>query len=295
MGGGAPLAGRPRRLVFGLLRMSGIPLVLRATIQRRRLTILLFHQQSADLFERTARALKRRYNLVTLSQALDALASGTLASLPVRPMLLTFDDGRASNADLIPLFTRYGIRPTVFVTTGIVGTNRHFWWTHLWPEDVSRLQYVPDDERVAFLREQGADPCEEHDQPQALSLDQLRALAQVADIQPHTRMHPLLTRCTPERVREEIAGSATDIEELLGLESRIFAYPNGAFSDTIAEAVRNAGMRFAVTTEPVLADATSDPLRLGRIFIRDTADESELVVFASGLQGILKRVLGHRS
>lgn len=269
--------------------------MLRATRQRHRLTILLFHQQSAELFERTARTLKRRYNPVTLSQALDALAAGTLSSLPERPLLITFDDGRASNADLIPLFSRYGIRPTVFITTRVVGTNRHFWWTHLWPEDVSRLQSVPDDERVAFLQEQGADPCEEYDQPQALSLEQLRALAEVADIQPHTRTHPLLTRCTPERAREEIAGSAADIKALLDLESRIFAYPNGVFSDEIAATVRDSEIPFAVTTEPVLVDASSDPLRLGRIFIRDTAEASELIVFASGLQGILKRVLGYTS
>lgn len=249
------------------------------------------HQQSPEQCEQTLRVLKRRYTIIPLEQALAALSAGTFAQLPMRPLLLTFDDGRDSNAALIPIFGRHGVRPTVFVVTGLVGTNRHFWWTHLPAGEVARLQEMPDDERIAELTAIGLDPLKEFEEPQALSLEQLKNLAKVADIGPHTRMHPMLTSCTPERIREEVAGSAAAVERMLGAKPRVFAYPNGAFSDEAASAVAECGLRFAMTTEPVLVRPDSDPLRLGRIFVRDEAGKSELIVFASGLQGALKRLL----
>ncbi len=284
-----PLEGRLRRLAFILLRAAGLPFVLRHTLQRRRLTILLFHQQTPECFERTLRVLTRRYHVVDFGTALDALQSGSLRSLPTRPMVITFDDGRASNADLIPLFRTFGIRPTVFVVTGVVGTRRRFWWTPLSRAEAAELQSLPDDDRLERLRTAGLDPLREHDRGDALSAEQLHALAEVADVEPHTRTHPVLTRCDSRRAREEIAGSAEDVRTVLGVQPRVFAYPNGAFSEMIVSIVSETGIRFAVTTEPVLNDARTDPLRLGRIYIRDAAGPSELVTVASGLPAMLKR------
>lgn len=290
MSGGVRLEGRTRAIVFGLLRATGLPLATRLLFQRRRLTILLIHQQSPEQFEQTVRVLKRRYAIIPLEQALAALSAGTFAQLPARPLVLTFDDGRASNAALIPAFSRHHVRPTVFVATGVVGTNRHFWWTHLSAGDVARLQRMPDDERILELTAMGLDPLHELDEPQALTLEQLKELATFADIQPHTRMHPVLTSCAPDQIREEVAGSAADVERMLDTKPRAFAYPNGALSDEVADIVAECGLSFAVTTEPVLVGPDSDPLRLGRIFVRDGAGPSEIIVFASGLQGALKRL-----
>ncbi len=289
--GGIRLEGRLRALVFSLLRATGAPFLARHLFQRRRLTILLIHQQSPEQFERCIRALVRRYTIIPLGPALDALEAGSLSGLPDRPLVLTIDDGRASNTALIPSLKSYGVRPTVFIATGVVGTNRHFWWTELRADELARLQRMSDDDRIAELIGMGLDPLREHDEPHALSLDELAALASAADIAPHTRMHPVLTSCTRERMREEIAGSVSDVAALVGIQPRVFAYPNGELSDEVVEAVEECGLRFAVTTKPVLLNTNSDPLRLGRIFVRDDAGTSELIVFASGLHGALKRLL----
>ncbi|MDO8949907.1 MAG: polysaccharide deacetylase family protein [Actinomycetota bacterium] len=291
MSKGARLEGHARTVVFALLRVSGLPLLARHLIQKHRLTVLLFHQQSPGQFDRTLRILKHRYNFVSLGEALDALEAGDLSRLPDRPLVLTFDDGRASNASLIPVLTLHGVRPTVFIATEVVGTRRHFWWTHLTAGEVTSFQALPDDERRSSLSLRGLDPAREYDEPQALSAAELTALASVADIEPHTRTHPVLTRCTPEQIRDEVEGSMLDVTALVGTRPRVFAYPNGVLSDEVAALVAQCGLRFAVTTEPVLIDEHSDPMRLGRIFVRDGAGASELIVFASGLQGALKRLL----
>jgi peptidoglycan/xylan/chitin deacetylase (PgdA/CDA1 family) len=292
---GVRLEGRIRAFAFALLRATGAPFLARRFSQRRRLTILLFHQQTPTQFDRTVRILKRRYSIISLGRALDALDSGSLAQLPERPLVITFDDGRASNAALIPVFARHAIRPTVFIATGVVGTNRHFWWTHLPGDRVASLQALPDAERIVLLTAQELDPLREHDAPQALTFTDLEALSSVADIEPHTRTHPVLTRCTPETAREEIEGSIHDVVRLVGTQPRVFAYPNGVLDDGVAALVADSGLRYAVTTEPVLVDERSDPLRLGRIFVRDDAGASELIVFASGLHGVLKRLFRRTS
>jgi len=284
------LEGRLRQIVFALLRASGAPFLFRHIFQRRRLTILLLHPQTPDRFERTARILKRRYTIISLGQALDALEAGSIESLPERPLAITFDDGRASNLTLVPMFTRYDIRPTIFVATGIVGTKLHFWWSHLEPGQAKGLTALPDAERIAALTALGLDPFHAYDEPEALSIAEIKEIGSVADIEPHTRTHPILPRCPLETAREEIAGSLADVEEFTGTRPRIFAYPNGDYSDGVVALVKECGLRYAVTTEPVLIDEHSDPLRLGRIFVRDDASTGEIIVFASGLQGTLKRL-----
>lgn len=282
---------RLRGCAFALLRASGLPLILRRTVQRRRLTILLFHQQDPVRFEATLATLKSRYSFITMAEALQALESGTIHLLPPCPLVITFDDGRASNAALAPVLRRYNVRPTVFVTTGVVGTNRHFWWTALDAGELRHAQSLPEAERSAYLRQLGHDPLMEHPTAQALTLEQLSELSSVADIEPHTRTHPILTRCTAEEARAEIQGSIDDVSTFVGTTPHVFAYPNGDVSDEVSGIVAACGIRYAVTTEPVCVDRRSEPLRLGRIFIRDDAETSELIVFASGLHGMLKRML----
>lgn len=283
--------GKSRALVFWLLRITGLPALLRVVWQRERLLILLFHQQTPERFAASAHALSRSYQFVSLTQVLDALDRQDMSVLPRRPLLITFDDGRASNAALIPVFERYAITPTVFVTTGLVGTGRHFWWSGLSRLEVARLQALSNSERLAELNRLGRAQEREYPEPEAISLEQLRALCKVADVQPHTRTHPVLTACTPEEVREEVCGSLADVERMCGTAARAFAYPNGEVSPEVLSLVAECGIDYAMTTAPGVVDTSSDPLRLGRIFVRDNASVSELIVFASGLQALLKRLI----
>jgi peptidoglycan/xylan/chitin deacetylase (PgdA/CDA1 family) len=288
---GGPLTGITRRIVFGALWLTGIPWLLRHTIQRHRPTVVLFHAPGADRFARLAAALRRRYSFITLADLVEWLDSGGTTTLPARPALVTFDDGHASNAELVATLRREGIRPVVFVCTRIAGTGRGFWWSGLPADDVERLKREPDPERLSHLRAMGRDPEEALDRPQALDMDQIRMLRTVADLESHTRTHPVLTSCSPERVREEVEGSVEDLERMLGTTPIAFAYPNGDHSPEVERIVAESGLRFGFTTEPRSIEPDEDAYRLPRFFVRDDATAPELVVFASGLKGLLSRLL----
>lgn len=66
----------------------------------------------------------------TLDAHLSARKSGTLRDLPTGSLVITIDDGHSGNYDLKPVLEKHGAPVTVFICSGIAGTNRGFWFKH---------------------------------------------------------------------------------------------------------------------------------------------------------------------
>lgn len=114
---------------------------------------------------------------------------------------------------------------------------------------------APDDEAFALLDE---------DDLAALAIHERITLA------PHSRTHPILSQCSDEQVRDEIAGSCQAIERRVGRAPRVFAYPNGRsidFDGRARHALQAEGMPFALSTEPGLVTTRSDALALPRLSV----------------------------
>ena len=96
---------------------------------------------------------------------------------------------------------------------------------------------------------------------------ELRALvAEGVALGPHTRTHPLLPRLDPAALDAEIAGSREELSRMTGTDLPVFAYPSGATSPRVAEAVAAAGLRIAFTTARGVNDLrTASWLALRRI------------------------------
>jgi peptidoglycan/xylan/chitin deacetylase (PgdA/CDA1 family) len=81
-----------------------------------------------------------------------------------------------------------------------------------------------------------------------LSENQIRALSLEHEIGAHTLTHPNLTALSQEKDFEEIQGSKTWLEGIVGREVSLFCYPFGLYNATVASLVQKAGYRGARTT-----------------------------------------------
>ena len=208
-----------------------------------------------------------KVDVLPLPEAVASLCSGRLR----RPCVaLTFDDGYRSNlTQTLPVLERHGFPATVFLTTGLTGTDRTLWPSRLnlalshstqdrliWagqsfflstPEDriatLARLQQgvktvagnapgaaVAEIEALLGTGEVRVGP----DSPFAMMTpDDIGACLRsgLIDFGAHTVSHPLLSRLDDARLTMEISGSIAAVEALTGRACRSFAYPNGQRTD----------------------------------------------------------------
>lgn len=277
------------RLVFRILRYSGVAWFFREFIQRDKVTLLLFHDMVKQDAERNFTWLKSHYNLIGLNEYLDAVANGS--PLPAKAVVITFDDGHAGNYALLPLIKRMQIPITVFLCSGIVGTNRHYWFRHsdeVTPE-LPLLKRLPEKERLERLRTMGFDKLQQYSDRQALSKDEILEMAPWVDFQSHTCFHPILPSCDDLTAEKEIAGSRLQLEKEFGLRIRSLSYPNGDYSNRDIEIAKQAGYECGVTVDAGYNDRKTDPFRLKRVSVNDARSLDELIVKASGCFALLKR------
>jgi peptidoglycan/xylan/chitin deacetylase (PgdA/CDA1 family) len=153
---------------------------------------------------------------------------------------ITFDDGFADFYDNAwPILNAHGYPSTVYVVSGLV--SGHNAW----------------DDRHEVIKKP------------LMSWDRLIEISgKGVQIGSHTRTHPQLTALSPDALKEELSASKREIEEQLGRPVVHFCYPYGDHNDRIREAVKNAGYRYAVTTQRGHVSRGNDPCALRRIPIK---------------------------
>jgi len=280
-----------RRAAYACVRWSGLPFIIRETVQRRRVTILYHHDIDPATLEAQLRVLRERYNFVGLRACVEAIRSGRMDTLPPKPLVLTLDDGCRDNFDLLDVFREFAVTPTIFLCSGIAGTARRFWWSAL--DDmasVERLKGVPDSDRMAALSALGFEEGAESPERAALSRPEIQQMRDAVDFQAHTVYHPILTRCDDERSWQEISGSMEALKRDFGLDIFALAYPNGDYSDREVAFASKAGYLCAVTTDLGLNGPGTDPYRLRRIHLPMDASTNETIVRACVLPTYLRHL-----
>jgi peptidoglycan/xylan/chitin deacetylase (PgdA/CDA1 family) len=219
--------------------------------------------------------------------------------LPSRAVLLTFDDAYCDFAEHAwPILKRFGLSATLFVPTAYPDQpGLSFWWDDLYqairttsqtsfldtpvgPLSLSHasrfktfkhlktflktLNYSEAMEKVKqYCRQLGAQPSTNS----VLSWHSLRKLTDEGVILgAHSRTHPLMDRVELGEAREEAVGSLKDLEREIGTVLPVFAYPGGAFSDSVVDMLEQEGLKLAFTTMRGINNLhSSDPLRVRRI------------------------------
>ncbi len=274
--------------IFGaLVRWSGLSALLRF-VHRRRVTIVVYHDPTPEGLRAHLSWYARRYAFTTLDAVADAMQSGRWDTLPRYPLVFTLDDGHVGNARLDAVFRAFDVRPTVYLCSRLVGTQRPFWWMtpaadRLDPEPLKRL---PDAERRRCLAEAEAGNDLDQTSPaprQALSWEEARQLGVTYDYGAHTRHHPILPQCDDHTAAEEIGLCKVELEDTLQRSCHHFAYPNGDFGEREVALLRAAGYRTARSIDPGWNGPQSDPFNLKAFPITDDAPLDWLTVQITGI------------
>ena len=218
-----------------------------------RLPVLMYHHVGPSIphtyaeltvlpkqFERQIRWLARRgYVGIRPSDWVEWRRSGK--GLPDKHVLLTFDDGYADLAEhALPVLRRYGFGAVVFIVTGLVGG------TNAWDEARGSATH------------------------RLLTAEQIRYWAtQGIEFGAHSRTHADLTTLSAEELAKEIVGGRDELANLLGSPVTSFAYPYGAYNQTVntcAQGVYSLTFR-ADESAPGINYLCTDPHDLQRTMI----------------------------
>lgn len=156
-----------------------------------------------------------------------------------RVAVITLDDGYADNLEsALPPLQKFGFTATVYAVSGKIGQF------NAW--DAQKLGIRKRLMTVAELRQWSDGGME---------------------IGAHTRSHPRLTTCDDRTLHDEICGSKTDLEDLVGTPVTQFCYPYGDLDDRVVAATREAGYAAATATRRGRAVPGADLWRLPRVQI----------------------------
>ena len=267
------------------LGFSGLSWLVRHTICRKRVTILVYHDPSPTVFGSHLAYLKPRFHFTSIDAMVQAMQEKDWSQTPPRSLIVTFDDGYAGTYRLLPDIIEYGLRPIVYACSGIVGTNRHFWFKEVAGGNyLSKLKRLSNSKRLDVLKQEfGFTLDKEYLERQALSLDEMREMQPYVDFGSHSMFHPILTTCDEIECRREFIDSKAQLEDLLGVPCRHFSYPNGSYSRREEQLVSEAGYASARTIDCGWNGPDANPLKLKVIGVGDSDSVTELAARLTGI------------
>lgn len=263
--------------------MSGLPYLFRTLVQKNKVTILVYHEMTPEVAEKNFLYLIKNYNIISLQDFFKAHQSKNEQLLPKNALVITFDDGRKSNYQLLPLIKKHNLPVTIFLNSGIIGTNRHYWFRFKQEKYTNEeLKKLPNKDRLKKLEELGFKHDKEFDAPWAMSKEEILEMSKWVDMQSHTVFHPILPKCDDHEASFEITNCKSILEKDYGFNINALAYPNGDYCDRDIEIAKNAGFKFGLTIEKGFNTIQTDPFKLKRLDPDDTSNLDELIVKSSG-------------
>jgi len=218
--------------------------------------------------------------------------------------LLTFDDGKRSNATMVAAeLEKLGVPAVFFVVASSIGCQTPLWFDR-YKALRKKLVTVPPDLELQVLKqlpygllvERMERACAQYsveadlgnDDVAVMSWEQVRSLHKRGfSIGAHGFTHAILPRETKPAALENIEKSIAKVREEIGAPCTSFAFPNGNYTAELAQHAIRCGVKMVMTTEPTWADESFPLWRLPRLqfFGADSPGKIKLktAVAASGL------------
>lgn len=262
----------------------------RFLFQKNSITILYYHDVEKETFKEHVLFLKKLYNIIDLEILCNYLYNQR-KKIPKYSLLITFDDGHIGNYNLLEIFKKSGIRPTIFLTSGVIDTLTPFWFKipYIDPAEKAMLKLVSDFDRREYLNSE-YEKMSKPSLPQALTKAMIEKMLPYVDFQSHTIDHPCLPNCSKEEASFQIYNSKSMVEDLTGSPVIAIAYPNGDFSLREIDICKKAGYTLGFASKSGFVNKKSNPLAINRLSVNDAKDINEFILRSTGVWSILKKV-----
>jgi O-antigen biosynthesis protein len=192
------------------------------------------------------------YQTLTVSGLIEAMDGR--AVMPLKPVVLTFDDGFADfHEAALPILAEFGQTATLYVVSGAVG-GYSAWLSGIGEGRRQMLGWAQLDEVQRSGIEIGA----------------------------HTATHAALDLLSLEDTREEIAVSKRELEDRLGTAVSSFAYPFGYQNAAVRGLVQREGYSSACAVRYAMSSRTDDRFALSRHIALDSWDRDTLGAVLQG-------------
>jgi len=265
-----------------LIGLAQLPIIsnLRRSKMKHFLTILIYHRIDPELFDDHIDFLERYFNIISLGDVLEAYSSGLGKKLSQNCLVITFDDGWKSNHQLLPVLKKHNIRIAIFLSVGLMNTNRKLWNFVVRDIDGAEndvLKNLPNEEKDKILLEKyGHYPEKEYGLRSMLNFLEISEMRPYVDFQSHGMFHNVLPMCSNKELENEIIESKRALSKLLNTEIYALAYPYNRVSEREMEVARAAGYRLGRVGWRGLNDLNDDPMILKAIAINDNSSVKDL-------------------
>ena len=279
-----------KSILLKWLNFLKVPYLFRFLFQKNSITILYYHDVEKETFKEHVLFLKKLYNIIDLEILCNYLYNQR-KKIPKYSLLITFDDGHIGNYNLLEIFKKSGIRPTIFLTSGVIDTLTPFWFKipYIDPAEKAMLKLVSDFDRREYLNSE-YEKMSKPSLPQALTKAMIEKMLPYVDFQSHTIDHPCLPNCSKEEASFQIYNSKSMVEDLTGSPVIAIAYPNGDFSLREIDICKKAGYTLGFASKSGFVNKKSNPLAINRLSVNDAKDINEFILRSTGVWSILKKV-----
>jgi peptidoglycan/xylan/chitin deacetylase (PgdA/CDA1 family) len=255
--------------------------------------ILLYHKIDPALFDEHVSYLKKKFNIISL-KLLNKELRKEKPNLPRNALIITFDDGWASNYHLLPILRKHMIQITVFLSAGLIDTNRKLWSTVIresHPIKNEKLKQIPNKEKNLILQEEFEFTIiDEFRERAILNSGEIHDMLPWTEFQSHGMYHSVLTQCTDEELRNELYESKKLIEMITKKPVYAIAYPYNRVGERERLAALETGYTIGRAGKGKLNNLFQDPLILRSIPLNKGTDlaKLKLILSKARLRTILK-------
>ena len=292
--------------------LKSIATILSGRNKRSKLLILSYHrvlEQNDELFpdivdvnafDNHLNILKKYFNVLKLSEAIELMSSG---SLPQRSVSITFDDGYMDNIDIaLPLLMKWRLPATFFISTGFLETK--VMWNDIVIESIrnarekildltdlhmpvfnietvtykqkalhfilQKIKYKNPSERLRAAKKIALKLNYVERKQLMMNASGVKLLVDSGmEVGAHTVNHPILNSIGNNDSRAEIESGKCMLESIINKKVTIFAYPNGKpnsdYNRDHINILKECNFRAAVSTAWGYADVSNDLYQLPRI------------------------------